>query len=236
MLLDLHTHARAKFPVRPPYPEGIISYEPSALPEPDAYPGQLYSVGIHPWTLAEKDMPSEEEWLNLEKAALRPDVVAIGECGIDIPQGGTLAIQRMVFKRQAILAERVRKPLIIHCVKGQEHIIAMHKELKPTVNWAIHGFRGKATVAKMFTDAGIWLSLGPQFQSSTAIYISNDRILAETDASDISIKEVIIGLLGYFSAWTEWRDDKIVYCSLEDVVSANLHKFLQLPPSTEQPI
>lgn len=185
MLLDIHTHAL------PPYPEGIISCNPAQLPASDAYPDQKYSVGIHPWQLAESGMPTPDQLRQLEAAARRDDVVAIGECGIDTIRGGMLAVQRMVFARHVEISEAVGKPMVIHCVKAHDHIIGFHKDLKPTWKWAIHGFRGKPGIARMLTDAGIYLSFGVQFNPETVRSIPPELILAETDESGAAITEVI---------------------------------------------
>lgn len=182
-IIDIHTHHPA------PSPEALISVSPKEF-HPEG--SQLYSVGIHPW-----DLPSgvsEDEWRLLEEAAAHPQVAAIGECCIDMVKGGPLFLQMQSFRRQAELAERVGKPLVVHCVKGHDVLIGMRKDLKPTQFWAIHGFRGKPVVAKMLLDAGIWLSFGPLFNSGTLRIMPTERILAETDESDATIGDVIAGL------------------------------------------
>ncbi|MDE6008516.1 MAG: TatD family hydrolase [Muribaculaceae bacterium] len=179
-ILDIHTHHAA------PQPNGVIAVSPADFnPAPD----QLYSVGIHPWQTVE-DTP-EEVWKKLEQAARHPQVVAIGECGIDLLKGGPLFRQMIVLKREALLAESLGKPLILHSVKGQEMIIGMKKEMNPSVNWMIHGFRGKPTVAQMYLKAGLWLSLGENFNPDSLSVIPSDCLLAETDESPCSIQEVI---------------------------------------------
>lgn len=182
-IIDIHTHHHA------PAPEALISVSPKEF---NPVEGQLYSVGIHPWTLPAG--VTEDDWRLLEEVAVHPQVAAIGECGIDLPKGGPLFIQMQVFRRQAELAERVGKPLVIHCVKGQEVLIGIRKEMKPAQPWAIHGFRGKPTVAKMLLDAGMWLSFGPMFNAETLRSVPADRVLAETDESDATIGEVIEAL------------------------------------------
>lgn len=210
MILDIHTHTGA------PEPDAVISCSLATLPDEGKYPGQLYSVGFHPWTLP-SGIPGEEDWTLLEQALLRPDVVAVGECGIDIEKGGPLFQQMQVFTRQAELAEKVRKPLIVHCVKGYQHVIGVHKDISATVPWAIHGFRGKPTVAVMFLRAGFWLSFGAMFNPESLRLVNVDRILAETDESWLSIEEVIEGM-------ELERGDK----GLLRRIAANSRKFLSL--------
>lgn len=208
-MTDLHSHRE------PPYPEGVLSFRVGELPEADAFPGQVYSAGFHPWDFPGSGFPGEADYAALERALARPDVVAAGECGIDIPKGGLLAFQRIAFARQAELAEKARKPLIIHCVKAHDHIIAMRRDLKPAVNWAIHGFRSKPSIAKMLLDAGLWLSFGPQFNAESVRITPRDRLLAETDESGRPIAEVIAALS---EAYGE---------PLEETIATNLRRFLQ---------
>lgn len=208
-MLDLHSHNAA------PYPEGVLSFGVGELPGPEAFPGQAYSVGFHPWDFPQAGFPGEADYAALEQALDRPDVVALGECGIDIPKGGLLAFQHIAFARQAELAEKFGKPVIVHCVKAHDHIIAIHRDLKPSVNWAIHGFRGKPTIAKMLLDAGLWLSFGPQFNPDSVRLTPRDRILAETDASGAPITEVCAAL-------------SVAYGEpLEETLAANLKRFLE---------
>lgn len=179
-ILDIHTHHPA------PQPEGIIAVSPADF---NPLPGQLYSVGIHPWDTVE-EVPAEM-WTKLEESVRHPQVVAIGECGVDLLKGGPLFRQMKVMKRQALLAESIGKPLVIHDVKAHEVIIGMKKEINPKVNWLIHGFRGKPTVAAMLINAGFWLSLGEKFNKDSLPGIPADRILAETDESLLPIEEII---------------------------------------------
>ena len=114
-ILDIHTH----HPV--PQPQGVVAL--CAHPErgiPPLAESQRYSVGIHPWdTIAE---PDEAMWQNIEKTASRPEVVAIGESGVDLtPRGGPLFRQLQIFKRHIDLSERLRKPMVIHDVKGHDN-------------------------------------------------------------------------------------------------------------------
>lgn len=120
--------------------------------------------------------------------------MAIGECGIDLLKGGPLYRQMQVMKRQIDLSESLGKPLVVHCVHGHDVIIGLKKDLQPVQNWAIHGFRGKPTVAKMLTDKGIWLSFGEKFNDNSVREVPAGMLLAETDESDSPISAIITRL------------------------------------------
>lgn len=183
-ILDIHTHHSV------PQPEGVVSLRVSK--EGESYllePEQAYSVGIHPWdTVADA---IESRFPLLETLASQPGVVAIGEAGIDLNVGGPLFRQLQIFRNHVELSEELQKPLIIHNVKGHDIIIGAHRDLHPAQKWAIHGFRQKPEVAQMFLRAGFYLSFGAVFNPETLAAMPADRILAETDDSELSIHEVI---------------------------------------------
>lgn len=186
MILDIHTHKA------PPYPEGIISLSPDKLSTETDFPGQLYSIGYHPWEIPFAGI-SPEQLAMLKKEAQRPDVVAIGETGIDMAKEGIapLFAQMNTFKAHVDVSEAMELPLIIHCVKAHDIIIDMRKELKPAQRWIIHGFRGKPTILKMFLDAGIDISYGEKFNPDSVAFTPPDRMFAETDESPLPISDII---------------------------------------------
>lgn len=180
MISDIHTHKPA------PYPQGVISL--INLSEPLAE-GQFYSAGIHPWNTEEPI--TEETWKRLETLAGDSRVAAIGECGVDAAKGGPMFRQLQIFKRQIELSEKHKKPLVIHCVKAVDIILGLKRDLNPTQTWVIHGFRGKPETARQLTDKGIYLSFGEKYNSDTVIAMPDDKILAETDESILTIEEII---------------------------------------------
>lgn len=206
MILDIHTHGAA------PQPHGVISLDVVGQ-EPDMCEGQLYSVGIHPWSTEGVSQEAEEA---LRRCAALPQVVAIGEAGID-PQRGAPQFRQMLWMRKQVeLAEEEHKPLIIHEVKSHDIIVGLHRDLHPAMLWAIHGFRYKPSVAKMMTERGIYLSFGPQFNSETVASIPEELILAETDDSGEAISEVIAAI-----SQVRGRD-------MTDIIAANAARFLAL--------
>lgn len=189
MILDCHTHHNA------PAPNAIISTSPIGFATQGS---QLWSVGLHPWDLelycADNLRIKDEIWVELVAAAASPAVVAIGECGIDLTHGGLLATQMLAFRKQALLAERLKKPLIIHAVKAHDIITGMKKDLNPEQPWIIHGFRNKPTIAEIYLKAGCWLSFGEKFSPEALDITPTDRILAETDESSLPIESIIMRL------------------------------------------
>lgn len=168
---DWHTHT--------PRPRAIVNLPSPAAPAPD---GLLCSIGLHPWdtTGGPDDLRTLEE---IEaRAAADPAIAAIGECGLDRLRGASLDIQIPLFRRQAEMAGRLGKPLIIHCVRAYPEILRLHKELRPDVPWIFHGFRANAqTAAQILARPLTFISVGPDAPASLTASIPPGRLLHETD-------------------------------------------------------
>lgn len=171
-LFDTHTHHLRH--------DAWVNRAPGDILEP----GYTYSVGIHPWYADSFDLRA------LEEAAAHEAVAAIGETGLDTLRGPSLEVQEPVFRAHVKLSESLGKPLVIHCVKAFDRLMALKKELKPTQPWIIHGFRGKPQQAGQLLRAGFNLSLGPNFNPETARVIPSDRLHIETDDSPVALVAV----------------------------------------------
>lgn len=179
-LKDIHTHLL-------PIVKGsaIVNTSPvSFVPES----GMWYSVGFHPWFIS--DVISSMNWADFEASVAHPQVLAVGEAGLDKLAEAPLALQIEVFKRQAFWADRLQKPLIIHLVKAVDSLLKLKHELRPSVPWIIHGFRGKEQQADMLVRHGFYLSLGEHFQEKALESIPMDRLFLETDERNISIERL----------------------------------------------
>ncbi len=172
---DIHTHRR-ECPSR----AAILNINPGEpLPPNPSY----LSIGVHPWDTDKDNI--EQALEEVEHIADNPRIVAIGECGIDMLRGATPERQEAIFERQAMIAEKAGKPLIIHCVRATDRLLRLHRELRPTVAWIVHGFRGKPETAMQLLRAGIFVSLGENFNPATAAALPKGSYFIETDDSDL---------------------------------------------------
>lgn len=148
----------------------------------------MRSAGMHPWDI----QPCPDEQINvIERASALASVVAIGECGIDkLKSPASIKEQKRVFEAQALIAEKSRKPLIIHCVKAQEEIIAIKRNIKPSTAWIIHGFRGKPEQAAQLLKEGFYLSYGEKFNAESLAATPPSRLFIESDTSSLPIKDI----------------------------------------------
>jgi TatD DNase family protein len=160
---------------------------------PENLPGIAYTIGIHPWFLDEDNL--ERQFSSVRHLADLPEIIAIGEAGFDRLKGPSPEIQRKAFEQQIILSEEIRKPVIIHCVRAWDEILAVHKKLRPEMKWMIHGFRGQIGLANQLLSKGLYLSFWFDFvirpEASVLIkQLPKDRIFLETDGADIDIRKI----------------------------------------------
>lgn len=128
----------------------------------------------------------------LTEALFDPSVIALGEAGLDKNIETSLSLQTEVFIEQVKLSEDFRKPLIIHCVKAWDELLAVKKELNPQMPWVIHGFRGNGALAEQLIRKGFFLSFGAKFNPEALRVAWPDYMLLETDDSDILIEDVYV--------------------------------------------
>lgn len=145
---------------------------------------QLQSVGIHPWHASENRIEL------LDELATDPQVVAIGEAGFDTLRGPSADIQTKVFHHQTLLAERLGKPLIIHCVKAWDALLEQQRLLRPETPWIVHGFRGSPQLCRQLLRRGLKISLGYRFNPLTTAMIPEESLFIETDDAPVDISEV----------------------------------------------
>lgn len=175
--IDIHTH---RLDADAP---SIISVAPGTRLDPS----RRYSVGIHPYSVQNC---TEFDLRALAADAARPEVVAIGEAGIDKLRGGQVERQVEILRRHIELSEALGKPLILHIVKAFPEIIALRRECRPRQRWIIHGFRGKPQLAAELLRHGFDLSLGERFNSAAAAIIPPDRLWLETDTSPLPLAAI----------------------------------------------
>jgi TatD DNase family protein len=155
--------------------------------------GVAYTYGIHPWFLNEEN---HKQLIScVENAVIQAEIIAIGEAGFDRLRGPSPELQRRVFEEQIIISEKILKPVVIHCVRAWDELLAVHKKLRPKMPWLIHGFRGNVELADQLLTKGMFLSIWFEFvlrpESSNLLrHLPADRIFLETDGADVDIRSI----------------------------------------------
>lgn len=150
------------------------------------------SVGVHPNTEQSAQEPSIDDLLT---RADDPDVVAIGETGLDyFRSDGNLDWQRARFRTHIRAAHAAQKPLIIHCREAADDLLSiMLEENAGTVGGVMHCFVESWEVAEAALAMGFYISLSGivTFKNATALKdvarkVPLDRLLVETDSPWLS--------------------------------------------------
>lgn len=151
----------------------------------------ICTIGVHPWYVDGFVLHIE----TIKRLAALPQVVGIGECGLDAVTETPMATQRDVFARQIAIANQANKPLIIHCVRAFAETIEMLKTA--TVPIVFHGFQKNAAMAQELITHGYYISFGAALLNTTKtnsidslISMPLDRVFLETDDSDVSIQTI----------------------------------------------
>ena len=182
-ILDIHTHKSEEAS----HGRAIINYQ---LPVGGALClSSFYSAGIHPWQLTERD--AEEQLAYLQKLLVEERLVAVGEAGLDKLTAAPMELQVRILGKQVELSEKYRLPLIIHCVKAMDELLAVRKKLNPAQPWIWHAFRGKPQQAGQLIKNGIYLSFGAHYSEETVKGVPVGRLFLETDDSPVDIEEVL---------------------------------------------
>lgn len=198
-IIDFHTH-------RLDATSSLISVDPRRF---DPQPGLCYSVGFHPWHGVE--LLTDDDYALLEHCARHPQVLAIGETGMDRLRGPELGVQQQAFVRHLRLAQALDKPVVAHCVRtAQDLLAARHQAGLDDVTLVIHGMRGNEHVARTLLDAGCYLSYGIRYNLAALQAMPVDRLLIETDDGPVSIDDVATAVSQSIGITTDALIDQVI--------------------------
>src|SRR5260370_38116803 len=120
--------------------------------------GNFFSAtaGVHPHDAAQA---SDADFADLSKLCAEPEVVAVGECGLDFHYDRSPRdVQVVVFVRQIRLAKAVGKPLVVHPREADlEPAEILERELGPD-GGVIHCFTSAWKAAQRYLALGMSLS------------------------------------------------------------------------------
>ncbi|MCJ0741987.1 TatD family hydrolase [Pedobacter montanisoli] len=211
--LDLHTHT-VKQSEEVTAIQSLSITQDIFLAMPKTRP---ISIGIHPWYGNLPELQTHMKYLKV--LSKQQNVKLIGECGLDKLRGAPLNEQTEILTKQIQLAVQLDKPIILHCVKAFDELIALKKQLNPSVPMIIHGFDKKPELALQLVHNGFLLSFGSGLikRPSTALAFQQigDVFFLETDNSSFSIEEI-------YQKAAELK--KISIERLKDIIFANWKK------------
>jgi TatD DNase family protein len=147
------------------------------------------TVGVHPH---EADAHPDLGSAALVNAASHPDVIAIGECGLDYYYDKSdRHAQRERFQAHVDAARQSGLPLVVHTREAEEDTSEMLETAvkRGGVTGVLHCFTGSAELARKGLDLGFYVSLSgivtfknAQDLQETAKWLPADQMLVETDS------------------------------------------------------
>lgn len=171
----------------------IISINNSLMDFPKVYnnlksvAGIYHAVGVAP---SEVTNPGPD-WINtIEKYLELPNVVAVGETGLDyLKQFGDKRSQIELFITQLEIAQKHNLPVIIHNREAGKDLYDVLTERLPDAGAILHCYSENAEYAKKCLDKNIWFSFAGNLTyrnarnlHETVLNIPVDRILIETES------------------------------------------------------
>lgn len=189
------------------------------------YPLIKPSLGIYPTEV--KDINKEIEFIEKHKK----EIYAIGEVGLDFKEAKNFEEQKKNFLKIIDLAEKIKKPIIIHSRKGEKEVLDLLEtsNLKKVI---LHCFSGNFNLVKRAIDLNYSFSIPPvivkleHFQKLVEISPLT-KLLTESDAPFLSpykgqynepsfIKETI-KQIAKIKKITEEETEKIIFMNYQKI-------------------
>lgn len=122
------------------------------------HPGQLFATaGVHPHHAVELTESAASE---LAELARRPEVVAVGECGLDYYRDlAPRESQRRAFHRQLELAAQVDKPVFLHQRDAHADFAAILREHGARHRGVAHCFTGGGEELRCYLELGLAIGI-----------------------------------------------------------------------------
>lgn len=154
------------------------------------YPGKLFATaGIHPH---QARTCSTEAVASLRALLTLPEVVAVGECGLDYFRNfSPRSSQQLAFQHQLQLACEIKKPLFLHQRDAHADFLAILDEMSgnlPAI--VVHCFTGTRKELEAYLERGFYIGItgwicderrGHHLRELVPM-VPGDRLMLETDA------------------------------------------------------
>ncbi len=119
----------------------------------------------------------------------------MGECGLDKTahalEKSPWDVQLRVFEEHLSLAEELKRPVIVHCVRAFGPLREVLERHKPSFGVLLHSWTGPAEMVKPLAALGAYFSMSGAVCNpastklrESAAAVPLDRLLVETDAPD----------------------------------------------------
>jgi TatD DNase family protein len=169
------------------------------------------TVGIHPHDATRTLNPPERKGRNGESERkfipkpfdkrledlIRSDLgkiycVAVGECGLDYDHSfSTHEDQKVVFRKQLTLAQRLNKPVFLHCREAHQDFVNIFKPFSSAVKGVVHCYTDPSVQhVQELLQMGCYIGLTGiicderkgRFNTDIIPYIPLEKLMVETDS------------------------------------------------------
>lgn len=203
-LVDTHTHVQMRqfaadraLVIRAALADGVTRMVVPGVDVPTSrdalalardWPGHVFAAaGTHPH---DASTLTDEAFADLRALAQEPEVVAIGEIGLDYYRDlSPRDVQREAITRQFGLARDLDLPVILHNRESHADLIALLTSHGQSLRGVFHCFIGDRQMARDALDRGFYLSFAGVLTyprntelMDVAAWAPLERILVETDA------------------------------------------------------
>lgn len=163
---------------------------PEVLKIGEMFENVKVSVGVHPCDVASH--PLEKSVDVLAQRVCHPEVIAIGECGLDYyhQDGLDRSLQKKYFAAQIDMACEHQLPLVVHTRQARNDTIDVLRSCgHGDARGVLHCFTESKEMAKHALDLGFFISFSGIITFKNALelqevvkYVPLDRLLVETDS------------------------------------------------------
>lgn len=150
------------------------------------FDGVWASVGVHPHVA---DRATAEVFERIAELAGRPEVVALGETGLDYYyDNAPRPAQRQAFLRHLELGAELGLPIVVHTRSADEDAVAILREAGESVRGVLHCFTGGRELLETALEVGWYVSFSgvvtfKNFDGDAMVRtVPADRLLIETDS------------------------------------------------------
>ena len=159
----------------------------AAIASARAHAGVHAAVGIHP---NDADGATPDALAELSELALAPEVVAIGEAGLDRHWDRTSPeVQEAAFRAQISLARATGRALVVHCREAWDDCLAVLADEGAPERVVLHCFSGDPAVTERCVAAGYHVSFAGNVTfanagllRASAALVPDELLLTETDS------------------------------------------------------
>jgi TatD DNase family protein len=154
------------------------------------YPGVAPSYGLHPWYVAERS----PDWLDRLTQVLKAGS-GVGEIGLDHGlETFDAQVQALVFEQQLDLADRLGRPVSVHCRKAFGALSDIMRRRGPLKHGGVlHSYSGAADLVPFFVERGFHISFSGSIANprnrrgrASLAAVPGERLLIETDCPAIN--------------------------------------------------